>query len=173
MNWQLLWLNMYLCIRKQLTYRKQIQDLTYVTSNHHTSSPSCIVCSFRVSCVFRIARVKRSFVFRSLRLRFSFVCVFRSFAFGAYCKLIRSRICMSCGPSDVVFSWNVKHSQQIDHTIAVTSRLLGSYLMCVLQILKKRWHSVDYADKLYCSLGHHSSNSQHWHSLFEIYIACN
>jgi hypothetical protein len=41
----------------------------------------CIVRSFRVSCVFRIVRVKRSFVFCSL-------------AFGAYCKLIRSRICM-------------------------------------------------------------------------------
>ena len=41
---------------------------------------SCIVSSFRVSCVFRIARVKRSIAFRS-------------FAFGAYCKLIRSMIC--------------------------------------------------------------------------------
>ena len=30
---------------------------------------SCIVRSFRVSCVFRIVRVKRSFVFRSFRLR--------------------------------------------------------------------------------------------------------
>jgi hypothetical protein len=30
---------------------------------------SCIVRSFRVSCVFRIVRVKCSFVFRSFRLR--------------------------------------------------------------------------------------------------------
>ena len=36
---------------------------------------SRIVRSLRVSCVFRIVRVKRSFVFRSFRLRFSFVCV--------------------------------------------------------------------------------------------------
>ena len=36
---------------------------------------SCIVRLFRVSCVFRIVRVKRLFVFRSPRLRFPFVCV--------------------------------------------------------------------------------------------------
>ena len=31
---------------------------------------SCNMHSFRVSCVFRIVRVKRLFVFRSFRLRF-------------------------------------------------------------------------------------------------------
>jgi hypothetical protein len=46
---------------------------------------SCILHSFRVSSI--------RFVYRAFFV--GFVCVFRSFAFGAYCKLIRSRIC-SC-----------------------------------------------------------------------------
>jgi hypothetical protein len=58
----------------------------------------------RVSCAGFVYRavfasfVKRSFVFRSFRLRFSFF----SFALGAYYKLIRSTICTSTYRSWIV-----------------------------------------------------------------------
>jgi hypothetical protein len=65
-----------------------------VSSFHFVRSR--IVRSFRVSCfhfVYRAFFV--SFVW-SVRLFFvRFVCVFCSFAVGAYCKLIRSSICTS------------------------------------------------------------------------------
>ncbi len=62
---------------------------TIIRSFVYRAFASCIVRPFRVSfvCVFRIVRsfhfVRVSCVFR----------IVRSFAFGAYYKLIRSRIC--------------------------------------------------------------------------------
>ena len=55
--------------------------------------------SFRVSFARFVYRAFAScivrFSYRSFEAFVRFVCVFRSFAFGAYCKLIRSRICIN------------------------------------------------------------------------------
>ena len=52
-----------------------VRSFHFVRSFVYRAFVSCIVRLFRVSCVFRIVCVKRSFVFRSFRLRFLFVCV--------------------------------------------------------------------------------------------------
>jgi hypothetical protein len=66
----------------------------------YRSFVSCIMRSF--VCVFRIFRSFVHLVYRAFSASFvwsvrsfwvRFVCVLSSFAFGAYCKLIRSRIC--------------------------------------------------------------------------------
>jgi hypothetical protein len=50
-------------------YGKRTRTNARYTKRANDTFRSCIVRSFRVSCVFRIVRVKRSFVFRSFRLR--------------------------------------------------------------------------------------------------------
>ena len=60
-----------------------VRSFHFVRSFMYRAFVSCLmrsfrvsyVRSFRVSCVFSIVRVKRSFIFRSFRLCFSFVCV--------------------------------------------------------------------------------------------------
>jgi hypothetical protein len=47
------------------------------------------------NCNFSLRLCIVRFSYRSLEAFVRFVCVFRSFAFGAYCKLIRSRICIN------------------------------------------------------------------------------
>ena len=74
------------CIVRSFAYVFRIVRLVYfVRSFVHRAFVSCIQfvhCVFFVSFVWSV----RSFFVR-------FVSVFRSFAFGAYCKLIRCRIC--------------------------------------------------------------------------------
>jgi hypothetical protein len=104
---------MLMYISKTVNCKQYIFQINYVSADYWTND------ALGNSIAYQHNQQNATSFLRFEELRF--VCVFRSFAFGAYCKLIRSRVCMSCGPSDVVFSWNVKHSKQIDHTIAVTS----------------------------------------------------